>query len=262
MNQFKEKLNILYPNHKEPINITFFFKHSTNQGVFFVTKWYEMLERYSAERYILNMYNSGDYGKRHTEIKDQEHKKIAESFYNINIYETALIYYNIVVDLSWSLIYAGTEYIHHSNKKEKSFEFIIEDAYKYLREIESSISSPKKEKRYDYLKSNYPNFAAPIDTVTCFWKDFRTSDIRKKYNYIKHLGQPAYTEMEALRKPAFLSFFKDSISISDIQNVRKELSLEEEVKKLLEFDNNTLYPYIKELIESLYEIIRPSTYLT
>lgn len=46
--------------------------------------------------------------------------------------------------------------------------------------------------------------------------------------------------------------------VSDVGDVKYEFSLEEAIVELKEFDDNTLFPYLKKLIETIEKILAPS----
>ncbi|MBQ7646121.1 MAG: hypothetical protein IJS94_02515, partial [Clostridia bacterium] len=45
---------------------------------------------------------------------------------------------------------------------------------------------------------------------------------------------------------------------SDPQDVRYSFSLEDAILQLMDFDDNTLFPYIQNLIKSIENILQPS----
>ena len=90
--------------------------------------------------------------------------------------------------------------------------------------------------------------------------------IRKKYNYCKHKGKPAYDEIEELRGKGRLFGISiqpigsnETIQIaSDIRDVQWVQSLTDNITELQRFDDEQLFPYVKSLLEELERVVKPS----
>lgn len=69
-----------------------------------------------------------------------------------------------------------------------------------LRSAEKNVTAPTAEENpFAYLRIMCPEFEPVIDQIVAFWTNFGSSDIRINYNFCKHKGRPAYSEIEALR---------------------------------------------------------------
>ena len=182
--------------------------------------------------------------------------------------EIALIDYNILVDLTWTMTYVSAEYILYKfdengnviNKDEITGMHPIEESLEMLRKMENGVSTPHAEGNpFNYLKVMRPEFSRAIDLIVHFWRDFSNSKIRNTYNYIKHRGTPCYKEIEALRDTRLFNLIigKESYP-TDIKDVRMMLSMDDLIDELRKFDDEKLYPYIVELIEELKIAVNPS----
>lgn len=244
----------------------------TNQDIYFVSKWDEIFERYCTARLFLRKTFEENWDYWFNRIEKEDVQKAIEYKFKADLYETALINYNILVDLSWTLTYVSAEYMLYNfdsnnnvtNAKEISGMTPIEEAYELLRKTENGVSTPHAEGNpFNYLKIMAPEFSGVIDLIIDFWKKFSQSDIRSLYNFIKHKGKPTYREIECLRGGKVFSIkIGDKEYPSDIRDVQRELVLEDEIEKLISFDDTELFPYVEKLLKSLEEIIKPSPYIT
>ena len=93
---------------RQPLEKTFSLiglKLPTNKDVYFRAKQKELVDQYSAARIFL----------KETDCKNWEHwtgpmeegiaKEGIQNMYKSFLYEAALVYYNILVDLSWTINY-------------------------------------------------------------------------------------------------------------------------------------------------------------
>lgn len=236
-------------------------KIPTAQDVFFKSKQDEIFKQYQTARMFLY----------ETETKDLEHwftgydkskEEIVRLTFMTEMYETALIYYNIIVDLSWTLCYVSIEYALYSKEStiELSNFMSIEDAYNTMRKIENLVTNPGVDGNpLEYLKLMCPEFEESIDWIIEFWKSFKDSDIRKTYNFLKHKGKPTYCEIEEIvgKKVMNLTIDGNRCPI-DISDVKMEVELFKSISELREFDDEILFPYIKRLFELLETQINPS----
>ena len=162
-------------------------------------------------------------------------------------YESALMYYNIVVDLSWVLCYTTAEFActQNGNRVDYSGLKTIEDAARLLRSAENNVTTPTAETNpFGYLKKMNPSFFQVIDIIINFWDQFSSTKIRRNYNYCKHKGKPAYSEIEKLRSGRFMGLYLERESTgektqiaTDIKDVRLQLSFEEGIDELYRFDD-------------------------
>jgi hypothetical protein len=142
----------------------------------------------------------------------------------------------------------------------------IDEAATLLRSAERNVTSPTAENNpFEYLKMMCPEFIPAIDQIIDFWNCFSDSEIRKRYNFCKHKGRPAYQEIEALSPGRLMGFYVQNKNTgekiqmaSDISDVRYSFSLEEAILQLVDFDDNKLFPYIRSLIDTLEGILKPS----
>lgn len=98
-----------------------------------------------------------------------------------DLYETALINYNILVDLSWILTYVSAEYALYSFDKQGNIinaesvngMYPIEEAYELLRKTENGVSTPRAVgKPFDYLREILPENLSVVDLIIKFWRNF------------------------------------------------------------------------------------------
>lgn len=243
----------------------------TNQDIYFLAKWDEIFERYCTARLFLRKTFETDWNYWFSPIKNEDIQKAVEYKFKADMYETALINYNILVDLSWSITYVSAEYMLYkfdsdnnvTNAKEISGMTPIDEAYEMLRKTENGVSTPHAEGNpFNYLKVMAPEFSEVIDLIINFWKEFSQSDTRSLYNFIKHKGKPTYKEIESIRGGKALSIkIGNDEYPSDIRDVQRELVLEDEIQKLVNFDDLQLFPYIDKLLKSLNEVIQPSPFI-
>ena len=239
-----------------------------NVDVFFKAKWHELFARYeSARAFLFQTSDGGNYNSWGIEKLEEREKKYCELMIKSQLYEASLCFYNMVIDLSWTLTYVCAEYVVYDSGKSESINDIlpIEKTFDMLRKLERNVVSPTAEESpFRYLKVMNPTFEPAIKIIEDFWLEISTSEIRNNYNFIKHKGAPLYKEInEYVNFPRVFSFVKevDGKQIecpTDIRDVTKELELDKEVQKLLDFDNDKLFPYIDSLIKELTKIIRPS----
>lgn len=239
-----------------------------NQDMYFVSKWNELFERYSVARIFLRKTQEESWDYWFNRIDKPDVQKAVELIFKSNLYETALLNYNILVDLSWTITYVSAEYALYTfdnngnviNSEDISCMRTIEEAYELLRKTENGVLTPHAEGNpFTYLKKMAPEFSGAVDLIVDFWKNFSNSDIRKLYNYIKHKGKPIYKEIEELRggKVMQLIINKDEYP-SDIRDVQKIVELEQGINDLISFDDDVLFPYIKKLLKLLNEAVDPS----
>ncbi len=239
-------------------------KLPTSQDIFFRAKEDEIFQQYQSARLFLRETETDDWDHWFQDY-DPNYTEAFKLLFIQRMYETALIYYNILVDLSWTLCYISTEYaLYKKDKTIKLNDFInIEDAYDAMRNAENLVTNPDNEGNpLTYIKVMCPEFEDSINLVIDFWKDFKDSSIRNLYNYIKHKGKPSYEELERIKggKLMGLKINEEECPI-DIRDVKKVVNLRKSIIDLREFDDTILFPYIKKLFELLELEIKPSEIL-
>ena len=243
-------------------------KFPTSQEVYFMSKWHELFERYEMARLFLIKTEEDNWDYWFNKVDDMITQKEIELTFKSQMLETALINYNILVDLTWTITYVSAEFVLYkfdndgnvTNSDEIIGMHTIEKSLEMLRKTENGVSTPHAEGNpFQYLKVMRPEFSDAIDLIIAFWKDFSESKIRNIYNYIKHKGTPCYKEIEALRDTRFFNFVIGNESYPiDIRDVRKVLSIDELIDELRRFDDEKLYPYVVDLIDKLKNSVNPS----
>lgn len=238
-----------------------------NIHVYFRAKQSEILDQYTAARIFLKETETNDWNHWVQSVDDSEARQVFQLRHMSYFYEVALMYYNIVVDMSWVLCYISSEVSLERKGERISFAGMktIEEAAVLLRTAENSITNPAVEGNpLKYFKAICPELSKAIDRVIEFWNLYGNSTIRKRYNFCKHKGKPAYKELEEFRGPRLMNIYlqrKESDDkfqlVSDISDVQLHFSLKEAIAELREFDDNTLYSYIKGLFEELEDILNP-----
>ena len=258
-----------------PHNSEFFLcgvRLPSSLDVLFRAKHKELHEQYvTARLFMLKTETTGEawnYWFNH--CADAETQEIFETKIRTTLYESALMFYNIVVDLSWTLCYVCCEFACTVEGERVTIDGMksIEEAYKILRSTERNVTSPTAANNpFDYLKIMAPNYAPAIDCIIDFWNAFSDTPIRNIYNYCKHKGKPIYTELASHQEPRFFDLYvkdengKTTQLASDIRDVQMELSLTDEIARLKAFDDEVLFPYIQKLIGIIEATIYPSPFL-
>ena len=243
-------------------------KLPNSNDIFFRSKQHELVEQYSAARIFMYETETDDWNHWFNPVDDSTAEEAFHLIYRSHFYEIALFYYNAVVDISWALCYVAAEFACSKNGIRVNISGMksIEDACEILRSAERNVTSPTAEENpFEYLKKMCPEFIPAIDQIIDFWNSFSSTDVRKRYNFCKHKGRPAYAEIEGLRPGRVMGIYVENKSpgevtqiASDIGDVKYEFSLEEAIQKQKEFDDNVLFPYIKKLIETIEGILEPS----
>lgn len=243
-------------------------KLPTSQDVYFMSKWHELFERYEIARIFLEKTEEDNWDYWFHRVGDDIAQKGMELMFKSKMLETALINYNILVDLTWTMTYVSAEYVLYkfdedgnvTNADEIVGMHTIEESLDMLRKTENGVSTPHaKGNPFQYLKVMRPEFSDAIDLIIVFWKEFSESKIRNTYNYIKHKGTPCYKEIESLRNTRFFRLIIGKKSYpADIRDVRKVFSMDELIEELRKFDDEKLYSYVSELIKKLKIAVDPS----
>lgn len=256
---------------QKPSNVKFELigtKFPSNNDIYFRSKQEELIEQYSAARIFMHETETDDWNHWFNPIDDKTAEEASHLIFRSHFYETALFYYNAVVDISWTLCYVAVEFA--CNKKGTRVNIsgmkTIEEAAELLRSAERNVTAPTAEENpFEYLKMMCPEFTSAINQIVEFWNNFASSDIRKRYNFCKHKGRPAYSEIERLKPGKIMGIYVENKSsgeiaqiASDISDVKYEFSLEKAIRELQEFDDNILFPYIANLIKTIEDILDPS----
>ena len=246
-------------------------KTPTNQDIYFISKWHELFERYCSARLFIREAMKDEWSDWQHWFNLTEDDNVNKAFklrLVSDMYETALINYNILVDLSWTITYVSSEYVLY--KFDESGNIIdsneiygmlpIEQAYSALRNAENMVTSPAAiNNPFRYLKEQLPEFEASINLIIDFWSRFSNSKIRSIYNYIKHKGKPVYREINELDPVRFFNLHIGNEQYpSDIRDVQMTLKLYDSITSLIDFDDNELFPYLTQLLNALKLAINPS----
>lgn len=245
-------------------NITIKFsglKIPSHTDVFFRAKQDEILQQYKTARIFLRETETDNW-EHWFQTDDLEYQEVLKLEYMGRMFESALMYYNIIIDLSWTICYASAEYGLYENNIviDMSDMMNIEDAYKALRKTENSVYNPNSEDNpFEYLKNVCPEFRDAINLIIDFWKSFSNTNVRILYNYIKHKGKPLYVELKKLYGPKLMGLIKGNERYpTDKRDIQKVISLKDAIIELKEFDDKVLFPYIKELLKLLEVAVDPS----
>lgn len=243
----------------------------TSRDAYFVSKRTEIIEQYTAARIFLEQTEATNWDYWFHKLDDENLQKIAELTMQSYLYEASLMYYNIVVDLSWTICYLASEFSLAQRNERVDFGGIkpVDEAYSLMRKAENLVTHPTAEENpFGYLKMMCPEFSTAIDMIVSFWEFFMQSNIRQRYNYCKHKGKPSYSEITTIADPVRLLglYLQDEEGnqielASDPQDVRLKCNLEDSITELVSFDNEQLFPYISNLLSELERVINPSPFI-
>ena len=256
-------------------------KLPTNLDIYFRAKQEELCNQYLNARMFMEKTETKDneWDYWFNRLSDSTNQYMIQLELMSTFYEVALFYYNIVVDLSWTLCYVCTEFSCEVDGKRVSSEGMksIEDACKILRTEENIVRGPanpakkpakgsdKEDTPYEYFKKTIPEYIPVLEFITDFWNKFCGTPIRTTYNYCKHKGKPIYKELadqeERFNKIYIKEYDTQTQIPSDIRDIQLKLSIFEEIERLKAFDDEKLFPYISELLILLEDIVQPSTFL-
>ena len=263
--EFKNDIFTLSPPSKRTFKLEG-VKLPSTKDVYFRAKQNEIIDQYAAARIFLNETEIDDWEHWFKKPEKDEHYEAFKLIFSSYFYESALTYYNVIVDLSWTICYISAEYVCNLKQTPVSFSGVkpIEEAYDLLRQAENNVTNPTSEDNpFQYLKKMCPEYTTAIDLIINFWKDFSNTNIRKNYNFFKHKGKPAYDEIEKLRGGRMMGFYVEKNGektkmVSDTQDVKYRISLLKSIKELHKFDEEKLFPYLKSLFEELERLVDPS----
>lgn len=259
--------NVIAPETKKTFNLIG-VKLPTSQDIYFVSKWHEIHNRYQTARLFLRKAKEDNYDYWFNQMDDPVAQAGVELKIKAELFETALINYNILIDLTWTWTYVSAEYVLYKFDKDNNVVnasditgmHTIEEAYELLRQTENGVTTPHAEGNpFNYLKIMRPEFEPAVDTIVDFWKEFSNSQIRNLYNFIKHKGKPRYEEIERLRGGKLMSISINGEQCpSDISDVEKIINLEKGIEDLIKFDDEKLFPYFHKLLTELKDAVDPS----
>ena len=252
--KFKNELSDLFPPriHSDGIEIP------DSRDIYFRAKQKELLSQYSQARLFLAETDGTDWTHWKIEPSNEKCKTVLRGCF----YETALIFYNIVVDLSWVLSYVSIEYAIEKSGESVDFGVLenIQEALENLRKAEENVFSPTAEESpFSYFERLYPEYGNLVDHLKTFWNALCQTNIRKNYNYIKHKGKPLYKELEEKDDCKILSVtINGEEQATDSRDIAYRISLELSIEELKKFDDEMLFPYLRKLLEILESIVQPS----
>jgi len=267
---FNNEIQELQPGNNKKIQLIGAKLPTRSADIYFRAKREELIAQYYGARIFLRETETPDWPHWFEHTGDGDVAAFASAMYKEYFYEIALIYYNIIVDLSWTMCYSAAE-SEIEGKHGKKFDFgglaTIEEAYQLLRTAESNVTNPTaKSNPFGDLKARSPQFGKAIDMVVDFWKSFKEDPIRIKYNFIKHRGKlKDIREQEARGSRIFeMSFVTKERTIqlpTDVRDVQYTHNVEESIAELIKFDNERLFPYISALIYEIEAVLNPSEFI-
>lgn len=231
-----------------------------NRQIFFESKLEDIVRQYAAARTFLLETNTPDWKHWFEERSgNDEMNSRMKTIMGSMFLESAIIYYNIVVDLTWVMTYVCAEYSISDIKSN----ILIEDIYNIdkindiLRKLENYVKNPNHpENPLSYIKKNSYNFLPAINSIEEFWRSYSNDEMRNLYNHIKHKGKPVYKEIfESVPKKFGSIIINGEEHANDKSDVKYEISFNETIKKLIEFDNEKLFPYCDKLFDTIMQLI-------
>lgn len=207
--EFATDIFSLEPNGNRTINLIG-ASMPTSKDIYFRAKQKELLDQYAAARIFMHETETDDWSHWFKPTENPTNQREFELIFRSYFYESALTYYNIVVDLSWTISYLAAEFALSPKGQRVDFGGLIpiEDAYNLMCSAENNVTNPNVENSpFTYLKAMCPEYSTAIDMIIDFWNEFGHSNIRQRYNFCKHKGKTAYSEIEALRGDRLMGLF-------------------------------------------------------
>lgn len=243
---------------------TGYIVNSKPRETLFRYKAKEILDNYFRARNFLQFKEIFDFNE---ELKRKNSKEIINNYttiYNQNFIDAALIYYNIILDLTWALFRLCTDNIISDTK----YQFIpmsacsLNELKDFADFCESTTTNPTTPDMKNYLlymvsltsQTKYAKYTKiVVDKIfsTNLYVSEKTK-IRYLYNSIKHRKQIHYSETTI--EPLFKLFSNDVQIASNEYDLYDIYSANDLRNTLIDFDNNVLFPYISTLLESLHYI--------
>lgn len=265
--EFKTNHCDLYPPSKSIIKEGCGIMLPEDRDFFFRAKQFEIGDQYTAARFFLRQTDGENYKDWLFSTGNVNADCGIRNTWRSYFYEAALMYYNILVDLSWVLLYLSAEYVCYQDDCAVKFESVksMGEAMELMRSAEGLVAEPLcATNPIGYIKKMCPKLDNAVQMTIDFWKEYKESSIRHLYNYCKHRGKPAYEEIVKFTGPKFAKFnrLNDDGSMTqvafDTRDVRLKVSLEKSIEELLTFDDEKLFPYLHNLISELEKIVQPS----
>ena len=266
--EFVHDLSELRPPNKVTFSLVG-MKMPTNKDVYIRALEKQIIEQYESARIFMYETETPDWRHWFQKPEQEFAEEAFEWIFRSKFLECALMYYNIIVDLSWTLCYVAAEFSLDSNGGTRQpFEGIttLEEATALLKKAQGNVSAPTAENNpFGYLKKMNPAFESAIDMIIALWNDFQDSPIRQLYNYCKHKGKPLYNEIETckgdnkLMQVFFEPIGEDKFEMPiESADVMKRVSITSTVRDLQKFDDEKLFPYIKSLFDEINRVAQVS----
>ncbi len=259
---FIGKIEVLFEKYCREDNNNLINNFPNSREILFKYKAIEIVDIYFRARNFLEFNEIFDINQK---VKDKNTKETIAYYkevYSNNSLDAALIYYNILIDLTWTIFKLCTDnkidtYTNISTKNcsvnelkgfteycEKSTENpISEDMKQYL----SYINKLSEKTKYNYIINKTIN-----DINKTYYYVAEQTSIRKMYNAIKHRKQIHYSST-TLKSP--IKFKLNGVSVAYSAYELFEECNPDELKIMLnEFDNTILFPYIENLLYNLWYI--------
>lgn len=228
---------------------------------FFEGKLYEIYLRYQSARIMMHSIDNNDNEYWYYNTDKEINNHIIRLNYNGFFLENAILNYNIVVDLTWIITFLSIDICYYKDNNKFVFDEINqkEESKTVINKIEKFVQSPDVDEIKEFLNyfsSLHFKYEEVVNHITSFWQSFSTNEIRYLYNYLKHRGKPEYTEIYKLTGKKFFSYYDgDKEYATDMSDIRKEISMYNQIEKLIDFDDNILFPYCNKLFQLLINII-------
>lgn len=256
---FEKKLSVFNPPKEIKFNERKLLPDKNE--IFYTLKRKEIIEKYNKARHMMNMLEP-NIGKIYPECTDDDPEKyLYNELCNKAIYyESALFFYNSIVDLIYIMCYCIFEY--RNVNTEILDQYLCYDSLKdILMDLEKITIT---ESDFKYLAKGNKKLEQISEQISEFHKSFfnvEKSTIRKKYNYIKHRGDIVYDEIESIckkyRGEIEINFCGQKI-LNDSNCITTQYSLNQSIGELRYFDNEILFPFIEKLFKSLEDYVQLS----
>lgn len=154
--EFNREVFDLMPPSRKTFNLVG-VKIPNDKDIFFRAKQKETLDRYQAARRFMYELETNDWDHYFQKSPIDRTNIYFQNVLKAQLYEAALLFYNTVVDLSWTACYVSAEYFIYLDGKPVEIEGIssIETAYTALRKAEGLVQHPGADgSPFTYLKKN------------------------------------------------------------------------------------------------------------
>ena len=142
--EFKTNHCDLYPPSAPAIKPGHRIKVPEDRDFFFRAKQYELVDQYTAARFFLRQTDGENYKDWLFPTGNTNADCGIQNTWKSYFYEAALMYYNILVDLSWVLLYLSAEYVCYQDDCAVKFESVksIGEAMELMRSAEGLVAEP------------------------------------------------------------------------------------------------------------------------